>query len=455
MSVGGKDMSRKGHLLRVLGPTFGFAAVVGSVVGQGILRSPGIVAQASGSGAVLIGLWALGAALALISALPFAELGAAMPNAGGPVLWVQRAFGRAAGVATAMAMFVMYVSTSALLCFVVGEFLVRLGVGGGRFGPGALGIAVLALFCLINSAGTRASGAAQIALSSAKGFVLIGLIIVLFAQPGAAPASVSGSVAVGGALAWATAILVIINTYNGWADLVIYGEEITDPGRSIPRAMFGGIFGVAALYLLVNAALLHVLTPSAMAGSDFAAADATAGVFGTRAGLAFTAFGALSVGAIANLGVMTTSRLVFAMARSGMLPAVLTGVSRKGTPIAAMLVSSAFAATFLISGTYLALSATTVALSQAMLAVTAAAALVLRPRADEPPRPYRAPFRPWSLWIALLLNIALLGVFIVQDPFNALLGFAFVALLAVAALVLGKDTLGAAEPPSPIAGAEA
>ena len=65
------------RLLRVLGLTFGLAAVVGSVVGQGILRSPGIVAQASRSEAVLIGLWALGALLALLSALPFAELGAA------------------------------------------------------------------------------------------------------------------------------------------------------------------------------------------------------------------------------------------------------------------------------------------------------------------------------------------------------------------------------------------
>lgn len=448
-------MTRQNHLMRVLGLTFGLAAVVGSVIGQGILRSPGIVAQASGSETVLIGLWASGAVVALISALPYAELGAAMPNAGGPVLWVQRGFGRAAGVATAMSLLVLYVSSTALLCFVVGEFLVRLGVGGSTLGAGGLGFAVLVLFNLVNAAGTRAGGAAQIALSSAKGVVLLGLVIVLFAQPGASAAAAPAGIAVGGWMAFGTAILVIIGTYNGWADLVMYGEELEDPGRSFPRAMFGGIIGVAALYLLVNLALLHVMTPVEMARSDFAAADAAGGVFGARGDLVFTAFGALSVGAIANLGVMTTCRLVFAMARSGMLPHGLTRVSRLGTPIPAMLASSAFAAVFLVSGTYLALSATSVSLSQAMLAITAAAALALRVRSPDVPRPYRAPLQPWSLWLALGLNLALLGVFMVQDPFNALLGFALVGLLSAGALVAGKVTDPEAPPTSIIAGADA
>ena len=448
-------MTQGNHLLRVLGLAFGLAAVVGSVVGQGILRSPGIVAQASGSEAVLIGLWALGAVVALVSALPFAELGAAMPNAGGLVLWAQRAFGRVAGVATAMAMLVLYVSSTALLCFVVGEFLVRLGVGGGALGAAGLGFAVLILFNLVNAAGTRAGGATQVALSSAKGVVLIGLAIVLFAQPGATAATAPASLPAGGWMAFATAILVIIGTYNGWADLVMYGEEIENPGRAIPRAMFGGIIGVAVLYLLVNLALLHALSPAQMAVSDFAAADAAGGVFGARGDIVFTAFGALSVGAIANLSVMTNGRLVFAMARSGMLPHALTRVSRVGTPLPAMLASSAFAAAFLVSGTYLALSATSVSLSQAMLAVAAAAALALRARSPDTRRPYRAPLQPWSLWLAFGLNLALLGVFLVQDPFNALLGFALVAVLAAGALLAGKVHDPVAELAESIAGADA
>ena len=98
-------MQTKGHLLRVLGVVFGLAAVVGSVVGQGILRTPGVVAQASGSATVLLGLWALGAVLSLLLALPYVELGSAIPRADGPQGYVGLAFGRAPEVVIAFMSF--------------------------------------------------------------------------------------------------------------------------------------------------------------------------------------------------------------------------------------------------------------------------------------------------------------------------------------------------------------
>lgn len=68
-------------------------------------------------------------------------------------------------------------------------------------------------------------------------------------------------------------------------------------------------------------------------------------------------------------------------------------------------------------------------------------------RQPDAPRPYRAPFQPWSLWLALLLNLALLGVFVAQDPWNALLGFALVGLLSAAYLLFAR----AADPHAPSA----
>lgn len=450
---GGKFMDRRNHLLRVFGIVFGLAAVVGSVVGQGILRSPGIVAQASGSETVLIGLWVLGAVVALISAMPYAELAAAIPNAGGPITYVERAFGRRAGITMALLIIVMYCSTTAMLCFVVGEFLVRLGVGGAVFGPAMLGSAALVLFNLANSIGTMASGGLQVLLSGLKGAVLVGLVVVLFAQPGAAPVASAAPVSAGW-FAFGTAMLVIIGTYNGWGDLVVYSEEMTDPGRMVPRALFGGIAGIAALYLLVNLAILHVLPPAELARSEFAAADAAGKVLGARADTIFTMFGVLSVASLTSLGVMTTARLVFAAARDGILPRALAGVDRRGTPMAAMWISSAFAALFLLSGTYLALSATTVSLSQAIFVAVMAAVVALRRREPDLPRPWRAPAFAIVVPLAIAINAALLVVFIVQDPFYALLGFALVAVLAGGYFVFaGKGRrpadAGASEWPSP------
>ena len=71
-------------LARVLGLLFGVAAVVGGAVGQGILRTPGIVAGAVGEPALILLLWTAGGALAAISAVAYAELGTALPRAGGP-----------------------------------------------------------------------------------------------------------------------------------------------------------------------------------------------------------------------------------------------------------------------------------------------------------------------------------------------------------------------------------
>lgn len=431
-------MPRTNHLLRVLGLAFGLAAVVGAVIGQGILRAPSIVAEASGSPAVLIGLWALGAAIAAISAFAFAELGASIPCAGGPMAFIERAFGRTGGVIAAFALLIMLVSSEAVIVFVLGEFLVRLGVGSGSVGPGALGIATLVVLAIVNATGTRASGGLQIGLSSIKAVVLLGLVIVLFAQPGLEIAATAPAERGGGWIGYGTAMLVIIGTYNGWGDVVVYGEEIENPQRAIPRALFGGIAVVATIYLLVNLALLHVMSPAALAASDFAAADAAKGVFGDNGDLVFTAFGVLSVGAIANLALMTTTRIAYAMAREGMLPHRLERVSRLGTPIPAMLCVALAVAAFLLSGTYLTLSATSVSLSQAIVLAVIVAVVALRRKEPELDRPFRVPLYPWPIVAAAAINLALLAVFVIQDPVNALLGFGLVAALSAGYLLLSK-----------------
>lgn len=423
-------MSDKGHLLRVLGIVFGLAAVVGSVVGQGILRAPGVVAQSSESAWVLIVLWVLGGVLAAFAALPFAELGAALPSAGGMVAFAGRAFGPGVRVATAFALLLMMISSLAGVAIVGGEFLVRLGVGGGRFGPGALATAMLALFFAVNALGTRMSGAVQIMFSATKGMVLVALVVVLFAQPGVAPAPEPVDAAPLGWLGFATAMLVIVGAYNGWGDVVVYGEEIENPGRSIPRALFGGILGVTLLYVAVNVALLHELTPVEMAGSDFPAVDAAGGVFGQTGDLAFTLFGLLSISAICSLIMMTISRITYDSARAGILPAYFANVTPRGTPFRAMVLVTLGSAAFLWSGTYLALSSTSTSLSQALFVLVALCAMRLRMTEPELDRPFRVPFF-WPLMsLLLLLDVVTLAVFVAQDTYYSLLGFGLVAVLS-------------------------
>ena len=73
-------------LLRVLGLVFGLAVVVGSVIGSGIMRAPGVVALGITSGPLILAAWAIGGGVAVLSAMPLVEAGASVPRAGGQAL---------------------------------------------------------------------------------------------------------------------------------------------------------------------------------------------------------------------------------------------------------------------------------------------------------------------------------------------------------------------------------
>lgn len=419
-------MHDRGHLLRIFGIGFGLAAVVGSVVGQGILRSPGVVAQATADPLIIAGLWVLGALITLISALAYAELGAAIPRAGGDFAYAHRALGERTGVFIGLSLVVAFVSSLAMLCFVVGEFLVRLGVGGGALGPGTLGMASLALFVAINASGTRIGGMTQIVLSSLKGVILLALVIALFSAPQVAAPAADPAPLRNGWLPMGTAILMVMGAFGGWPNIVFYGEEMRDPGRQLPRAIFGGIALTGLLYLLVNLAMLHVMTPDQMAGSVFVAADAAGIVFGKNADLFLSIFGVLSVGAIANLLLMSGTRATFALARARVLPEALSQVGSNGTPYLALLATAGTGAALILTDSYVALQSMSVTISQLPIVLVMACVIILRRKEPELRRPYRAAFYPASIILALLINAGLMVVFILQDPFYAMLGFVLV-----------------------------
>ena len=422
-------MQNKGHLLRVLGLAFGLAAVVGSVVGQGILRSPGIVAQATADPLIIAGLWVFGALVTMLSAIIYAELGAAIPRAGGDFAYVTRAFGERTGVFIGLTLVVSFVSSLAMLCFVVGEFLFRLGVGGRVAGPGMLGMASLALFVAINASGTKLSGFAQVVISSLKGGILLALVIALFSAPETATLPPDPEPLRAGWLPMGTAILLVMGAYAGWPNIVFYGEEMRDPGRQMPRALFGGIALTGLLYLLVNLALLHVMTPDEMAGSVFVAADAAGIVFGENADQILTIFGVISVGAIANLLLMSGTRAIFALARARILPGMLSVVGNNGTPYAALLAMAGVGAALILTDSYASLQSMSTTAGQLPIVLVAIAVIVLRRKEPELERPYKSPLYPILILLAFAINAVLLLIFIIQDPFYSISGFVMVGIL--------------------------
>jgi APA family basic amino acid/polyamine antiporter len=429
-------MTARRKLLRILGLGFGLAAVVGSMVGQGILRTPGIVAGAVDAPGIILGLWFLGAVFAAISSLAFMELGTSVPCAGGPYDYVRRAFGPLAGVVVGWASWLVLITGQAMLATVVGEFLQRLGVLV-AVPTSCIAVAVLALFWAVNWTGTRISGASQVLFSALKGAALIALIVFLLAHPGegrSAPVEIDTL----GLLGITVALRVIVSTYNGWQDIAYYCEELEQPERTLPRAMISGIVTVAVLYLLINFALLHVLSPADMAQSNLPAADAAAVVFGSMGEFALTLFGVLSVGAITNLKMMGSARLAYALARGGSLPSVMTQVAESGTPRVALTVTTLIAAAFAATGTYTTIIATQIALTVFSLAAANLAAIGLRRREPDLARPFRMPLYPVPVLLALAINLALLTAFVLEDPLHSLQGLVILAAIALIYSVLHR-----------------
>ena len=131
LGVADIEMSSRRSLLRVLGLAFGISTVVGGMVGQGILRAPGVIAGAVHSPELILALWIVGALLAGITAFAYVELGTAIPCAGGAYDFVRRAFGPLLGVVAGWGVWLVMVTVEAFLAIVVAEFLHRLGVFSG------------------------------------------------------------------------------------------------------------------------------------------------------------------------------------------------------------------------------------------------------------------------------------------------------------------------------------
>ncbi|MDE2356435.1 MAG: APC family permease [Alphaproteobacteria bacterium] len=411
-------------LRRVLGLVFGLAVVVGGVIGSGIMRAPGVVALGLSSVPLTLLLWVAGGALALVTAMPVVEAGASVPRAGGSYAIATRAFGPTAGFMTGWITWLQYTGSNAFIAVVFGEYVHRLGFLTGVPTAG-LAVGLIAACSLLNLAATQVSGGSQSLASALKGAVFIAVALVLLVSPRAPPSfhPVAASMAVagaGGVAAVIMAVRVVYQTYAGWDGAIYFSEEVHDPGRNVARATFSGIVLVTLVYLLVNIALFHVLSPAQVAGSTLAVGDALHVALGGFGDTAVTAIGALSLAAIVNLQVMASSRIIYRMGADGLLPRAFAVVSRGGSPVVAVLAVALVSALLAGSGSYEKIVRIYAPWSIGSIFMICVSGIALRYTAPDLPRPYKTPLFPALSIFAALVQASLIAVVVVDDPHSAL-----------------------------------
>src|SRR6266567_31498 len=381
---------RMTELKRSLRLTDGLAMVVGMTVGAGIFRTPGIVAARLGRPGLTFVVWVLGAALAFLGALCFAELTTRQPRAAGKYAFVREAFGTRAGFVVG---WVEALGTNgvaiAAIGVAAGEFLVRLlGWPPALIAP--LGAGLVALFTGINLVGVASGRWVQNVVTAAKLLALGGVVVIaLAAHP-------------------------VIWTYYGYPDLAKIAGEVVDPSRTLPRILLGGLAATAVLYLALNAAFLQVLPLERIAASNLVAADVMDTLVGARGGALVAGLALLVVLASLNGNVFVTPRVLFGLARDGLAPGALARVNAGGTPWVAMVAIGVFAIALAATGTFGLLLG--LAIVQVLVIDSWAVIGLFRLRRRDGPAPFSVPGYPWLPLLFVAVYAALFAGTVRAQP---------------------------------------
>ncbi len=416
----------------MLGVGFGLAVIIGNTIGAGIFRAPGEIAEHLPNVWLFLAVWLIGGLYALLGAISIAELGTMLPRSGGQYVFARYALGEYAGFIVGWSDWISSCGSTAAVAIVAAEFAGALFSRlSGRVTM--IAVAITIVFAVLQWRGIVWGSTAQNITSLMKALAFIALIIAAFVLGGRSSSNVPGAPALAASLPLGTAIVLslqpVIYTYDGWTGVVYFSEEVEHPGRDIPRALFGGVLSVIAIYLLVNLALLYVLPISRIAGKDFAAGAAAEAIFGSYGDPIFRSLTILSMLSAVNALHLMATRVVFAMSRDGLFTRKAAIVNKGGTPTMALFFSALVALLFVVFGrTFESVITVLAFFFVSNYALSFISVFVLRQREPDRERPYRAWGYPWTTAAALVGSVLFLAGAVRSDTRNSL--YALILLAA-------------------------
>ena len=372
-------------LRRELGRFDATIVVVGGIIGAGIFINPYLVAQRLPSGPLVLAAWAVGGLIAAAGAFAFAELATLFPKAGGEYVYLREGWHPLVGFLFGWASLLLIQGGGlAAVSIMFAQYSLRLaGFGSERAVP--LAIASLVAVAAVNYAGVRPGSRLLNVLVVAKLAALALLIgagwIFGAGGPIAGPHAAAPAAATTTVLAFGAALIPILFSYGGWQSVNVVAEEVKEPRRTLPFALVTGIALVVVVYLSANVIYLQNLGRDGLAATMTPAADAVRRFGGPWADRAIAATIAVSAFGFLDLTLLAPTRITFAMARDGLLPASLSRVHpRFQTPGLSILVQAAWSIVLVLTGTFGELVDTVVFGDWIFFGLTVAGIFVLRRR---------------------------------------------------------------------------
>jgi basic amino acid/polyamine antiporter, APA family len=415
---------------------FGMAAAIGNTIAAGIVRTPGDVAKLLPKAWMFLAVWLIGGLYAFIGASSMAELGAAVPRSGGQYNFSRRALGDYAGFVVGWSDWLSTCGTAAAVAIVIADYsgaLFPILSGNvtlfGRTTTIQLLVAVLIIvgFFILQWRGIRWGSGAQLSTAALKTGAFVILVLACFILGGPAHRAALNSTAPALALPTGWPLLVaimlglqgVIYTIDGWDGIIYFGEEVRNPGRDIPRAIFGSVFSIMGIYFLLNLVAVYILPMSEIAGNDFVLGTVAARIFGKLGDPIIRSIMVVSMLSCMNANQLFCSRTLYRMSCDGLFFRRASQVNRGGTPVTALFLSTVVGILFLLTGTFERVIAMLSFFFVANYALSYTSLFVLRKREPQEAHPYRAWGYPWSTGIALAASILFLIGSIVTDQKNA------------------------------------
>lgn len=435
-------------LVRQLGLFDSAMIMVGIVIGSGIFLTTGIMAKSIPSAGLILLAWLIGGLLTLAGALTYAELGAAMPEAGGQYVYLREAYGPMSGFLFGWILFLVYWTggiAALALAFgeYVGYFLPSLGIENTilsfnlPFFQGSLhyslsagqitGIMVIIILSIFNFIGVGLGKSIQNLFTVVKIGTIAVIIILGFAVGKGVPPKLGlnpegmdfGSIIIG----IGVALVAVIWAFDGWNNLNVIAGEIKNPKRNLPLALILGTLVITVLYVLINYIYLYALPIQETVGVVRVAEKATGALFGTSTGALISVLVMVSVFGSINGSVMVGPRVYYAMAKDGLFFRKVAQIHpRFHTPGFSILIQAIWASVLVLLGTFEQIFTFTMFIAIAFWIAATAAVFTLRKKRPDLPRPYKTWGYPIVPAVFILASSGILLNTLLEKPVEALAG---------------------------------
>lgn len=443
------DTNDRHGLRRDLGIWSAASIVVGTVIGSGIFLVPNAMIKSTGTPLMVFAVWIAGGLLSLFGALSYAELAAAMPEAGGEYVYLKEAYGplwgflygwtqmwvaKSGSIATLATGFFIYLANFrpelegvwSTIPLPLGENGAPLEIHYGQL----LAIVVIALLAALNYAGVKVGGKVQVIVTVIKVALIAAIIVIGIGASNGSVANFRTAVpAAGGVAGFFAALVAALWAYDGWNNVGMVASEVKHPQRNLPLALIAGTLAVVAIYLSANLAYFYVLSAADVAATPRVAGEMMRRILGNRGAGAVSVAAMISIFAALNGSILSGSRVPFAMARDGLFFRSIGYIHPTfRTPGVSIVALNLWAGLLVLSGRYDQLYTYVIFASVILYGMATASVIVLRIRRPTLPRPYRTIGYPFVPLIFVLGIASLVVSTLIKSPRESLMGLVIISL---------------------------